>query len=215
MSADLQQMRDLLEVDKTLPSDQTTATTASVPVVVWDMESKRTWKCAVSVHTTFADIIRDLHLEGVQAALVGRTFGRPFKLLQCDWEPDVMSGAPPTKATTFKHELSIIVGWMNYLEDPYCSIEDAKTEIAEIYNHQDMLPQCLAGHTVHLFTYNHRDVDCCNGEHGPWSERDPNATTPQHTLWLQLEQDFILRNHSFMNRLGDNADWAAATLGAP
>ncbi len=157
-----------------------------MPVVVWDMKSKRMTECTVSVHTTFADIIRDLNLDGVQTALVGRTFGRPFKLLPCDWEPDVMSGAPAAKADTFEHELSIMVGWMHYLEDPYCSVDEATTTISEIYENQGMLPRHLDCHTVHLFTYKHRDVDCCNDEHGPWTVlREyilPHTIYPLHLL---------------------------------
>jgi len=90
--------------------------------------------------------------EGVQAALVARSFGCPFRLIPCDWESDVMSGAPPTGADTFTHDLVNIVGWMHYMEEPTSSIEKAKTVIAAIYEEEHILPGILANHTVHLFS---------------------------------------------------------------
>jgi hypothetical protein len=199
--------------DKTTDTMSSSTITVPVPVVIWSKDSKRITKCSVSMHTTFQDIIRDLQVEGVKAVLVGHSMGHPFKLLPGDWEPDVLSGGPTTKADTFGHELVIIVGWMNFLEDPYCWITEAKTAIEEIYDHQHMLPQCLTNHTVHLFTYNHREVDCCDGKLGPWSERDPTATTAADNLWLRLEQEYLLRNNRFYERLGE-ADWAHATPGS-
>jgi hypothetical protein len=188
------------------------ATTVPVPVVIWSKGSKRIAECNVTMHTTFEEMIGQLQVEGVQAALVGRSAGMPFRLFAGDWEPDVMSGAPPTKADTFKHELVIIVGWMHYLEEPYCDTIQAKSDIEEIYKQEHMLPACLAHHTVHLFTYNHQDVDCCKGENGPWTERNPRATTAADSLWLRLEQEFLLRNNRFYERLGET-DWGHATLG--
>jgi hypothetical protein len=153
------------------------AITVPVTVVIWSEDSKRITECSVSVYTTFQDITRDLQVEGVEAALVGRSMGHPFRLFAGDWEPDDWSEGPATKSDTFGHELVIIVGWMHFLEDPYSLITEAKTAIEQIYDHQHMLPQCLANHTVHLFTYNHRTRTA--GSQSPKSIATLRPRTPQ------------------------------------
>jgi len=185
--------------------------TVTVPVVIWSKDSKSIHQYQVSMHTTFQDIISALQPEGIHAALVGKK-NYPFRLMPCDFVPDVTyKGGPPTsRGDIFIHGLVMIVGWMNYLEDRYCSIKEAITDIEEIYAHPEKLPEVLKNLVVHLFTYNHREIDCCDDE-GPWTERDPDLTTAADTLWLRLEQEFLLNRRRFDKRLGES-DWAHATL---
>jgi hypothetical protein len=112
----------------------------------------------------------------------------PFQLMPGDFEPsDSYDGGPPaSSADTFDHEIVGILGWMVYLEGPIPGkpIKEGREELAQIHEHEEALPEVFAGHTIHLFMYNHQQYDCSYSEQDSWSKRNPTRTTAKSTLWL-------------------------------
>lgn len=162
----------------------------TLPVVVWSHGEKVLKSCSVSTDTTFQDVIASLGLNNIKSALVGHG-DMPFKLMAGDFAPadDYNPEDMPTcLANTFTGKVVDIVFWMAYVgEGP---IAEGKLVLGRKQELDKMLPDVLAGHAIHLFTYDHRR-DCCQGIHGPFTERDPADTTAASSIWLRLEQEYI------------------------
>ena len=160
----------------------------TLPVVVWSHGEKVLKSCSVSTDTTFQDVIASLGLNNIKSALVGHG-DMPFKLMAGDFAPadDYNPEDMPTcLANTFTGKVVDIVFWMAYVgEGP---IAEGKLVLGRKQELDKMLPDVLAGHAIHLFTYDHRR-DCCQGIHGPFTERDPADTTAASSIWLRLEQE--------------------------
>jgi hypothetical protein len=101
-------------------------------------------------------------------------------------------------------------------------LESPKETVHEIKNKDDRLKavdkakemfwdvEHFENYGIHLFMYNHQEVDLCNiegGEDGKWSKKDWKLTTNESSLWLQLEKEFLTKK---MDR--DLYDWTEATI---
>ncbi len=197
-----------------MSSSPITEAVPMVPVVIWSEHSKIIRNCEVSIYTKFQDIIDALQLQGIRQAFVGNK--RPFQLIPCDFDPDEnYTGGPPTSnANIFTYHLVSIVGLKMHLDDPHgYSISQAVKNINYVYRNKQELTNFLTNFTVHLFTYDHKNIDCCDGLDGHWNARNPDLTTSQDTLWMRLEKEYYLNTRSFDRNL-DKSNWAHAKLPA-
>ena len=159
-----------------------------VPVVVWSHDDKHNMSCSVSVDTTFQDVIDELGLHDIRSALVGHR-NVPFKLMVGDFAPSDdydPHDVPTWSADTFAGKVVDIVFWMAYIGEG--SIAEGKKILTDRAAIEPMLAHVLDGHEIHLFTYDHRQ-DCLEGDHGPFTEKDPADTTAASSLWLRLERN--------------------------
>jgi hypothetical protein len=165
-------------------------------VVIWSKTDKRIEKFSVSKESTFGEVIDTVDTAEicVERALVGHK-SRPFQLMPCDF-----TGNQRCRGVEFGTKVFDTVFWMNYDDE----VEYAATQLELC---RKVLPlSLLEGCSIHLFTYNHQAEDCCEGDNGPWTERDPEYTDERSTLWLRLEKEFIENG-----RVCDD-DWTLATL---
>ena len=167
-------------------------------VVIWSKTDKRIESYPVSKNSTFQEVIDEFttQVTHVKRALVGHQ-GRPFKLMPCDF-----AGEQTCIGDTFETRVFDTVFWMNYDGD----VEHSASEL-QWYRENAPLSEVLEGFSIHLFTYNHQE-DCCDGDDGPWTERDPAKTNENSTLWLRLEKEFIQNGRK---RRREN-DWTLAKL---
>jgi hypothetical protein len=98
---------------------------------------------------------------------------------------------------------------MAYLEDPIPGkpIKEVREELAQIYEHEEALPEVFAGHAIHLFMHNHQWYDCSYGEEGFWNKRNPERRTAKWTLWLRLDKEFLRDEPRIYE-----PDWTHATV---
>jgi hypothetical protein len=89
---------------------------------------------------------------------------------------------PTWTADTFAARVVDVAFWLSHVGfEAGESIADGKKRLADKTQLEKTLAAGLAGYEIHLFTYDHRD-DCCEGEHGAFTERDPASTTGDSSL---------------------------------
>jgi hypothetical protein len=166
----------------------------------------------------------DIKLTGVCMALLGHK-DKPFQLLPCDYPKQLLQGKPDSiirddcLANDFNVKvldlvMSIpenIIGMQDFISTLEIRTSDDYNKAVDFAKQMFWNIEKINEFSIHLFMYNHQEIDLCNiegGEDGKWSKRDWKLTTNESSLWLQLEKKFLTE------RIKKKYDCTEATLQA-